>query len=619
MKKLNNSLLLWATISTCLTLQAHDRDNDPITQLLDQFNQQINQLVANHRSQNKPTNPITQKTHSSFFNDPFFSNAFGSNSFGSNQANNDNDDYEVQIFIKPSNKQNQLQTPQPQQKQPKPGNQKLASNSRFVPQHTAPQQQQQQAPQSHGGFFPLFGGMQGNMNDPRLGNSGQTSFKQYDPKEQKQEVMFKDVLGQKEAINEVSEVVDFLKNPEEYQKLGAEIPKGVLLEGSPGNGKTLLARAIAGEAGCTFIHASGSQFVNKYVGTGADNVRKLFDQARSQAPAIVFIDEIDAIGSRDRDENQEYRHTINELLTQLDGFTQEDNIIVIAATNFAKSLDKALLRPGRLDRIVKVGFPSVRGRRDILKYYIAKKKLDPTLKIEKLADDFSKRTPRFSGAELKKLANEAALAARRDNAKSVNTKHFETAYDKIILGLANDLERTPEQLNRTAYHEAGHVLVKVLTDQPVAKVSILSKGDALGATFEKLKYETASEYQKEELIHKIMALQAGFVAEKVALNSNRPGASADLEQVNQVANAMVKEFGMGSGDLEGITYKGMLSSDMKNKFDKEVLNLVQNCRKKTEALVSQNKPLLKKLADELFKKETLDEAEILKIVGKKAA
>ncbi|MCK4517559.1 AAA family ATPase, partial [Candidatus Babeliales bacterium] len=500
----------------------------------------------------------------------------------------------------------------------KPNNQKLASNSRFVPQHTAPQQNG--APQNHGGFFPLFGGMQGNMGDPRVGamERGQTNFKQYDPKEQKQEVMFKDVLGQKEAINEVSEVVDFLKNPEEYQKLGAEIPKGVLLEGSPGNGKTLLARAIAGEAGCTFIHASGSQFVNKYVGTGADNVRKLFDQARAQAPAIVFIDEIDAIGSRDRDENQEYRHTINELLTQLDGFTQEDNIIVIAATNFAKSLDKALLRPGRLDRIVKVGFPSVRGRRDILKYYIAKKKLDPTLKIEKLADNFSKRTPRFSGAELKKLANEAALAARRDNAKVVNTKHFETAYDKIILGLANDLERTPEQLKRTAYHEAGHTLVKVLTDQPVAKVSILSKGDALGATFEKLKYETASEYQKEELIHKIMALQAGFVAEKVALNSNRPGASADLEQVNQVANAMVKEFGMGSGDLEGITYKGMLSNDMKNKFDKEVLNLVQDCRKKTETLVSQNKPLLKKLADELFKKETLDEAEILKIVGKKA-
>ena len=549
---------------------------------------------------------------SSFYNDPF-DDPFFDDFFSNHRKNTSSNPDEESWYIVVHNDPQQIQ--QPGQKQ-LPQQQK--SNSPKIQKRYSYQQPQQNI--SQGSFLPIFGNIGGNT-DPRMNQflgqgQGQTSYKQYDPNS-KNKILFSDVLGQKEAIKEVVQVVDFLKNPAEYQKLGAEIPKGILLEGPPGNGKTLLARAIAGEAGCTFIHASGSQFVNKYVGTGADNIRKLFDQARTQAPAIIFIDEIDAIGSREGDENQEYRHTVNELLTQMDGFTQEDNVIVIAATNFSKSLDKALLRPGRFDRIVKLGLPTKIGREEILLHYIKKKNLDPALNTKTLAKEFSTRTPGFSGAELKKLANEAALTAREEKVTTVNIKHFEKAYDKIILGLINELDRSPEQLKRTAYHEAGHVLVKIFTDQPIAKVSILSRGDALGVTFEKEKYENASEYQKEELLNKIMALQGGFVAEKLALNSTRPGASADLEQVNQYANAMVKEFGMGEGELEGITYKGMISDSMKEKFDKEVLKLIQKCKQKTEELLTNKMPLLSKLADRLLEKETLNETDIYKAVGKK--
>jgi cell division protease FtsH len=452
-----------------------------------------------------------------------------------------------------------------------------------------------------------------------VGNQMQKQPEQIVPRPQKK-VTFRDVIGQEEALKEISEIVDFLKYPEEYKKLGAEMPTGVLLEGPPGNGKTLIARAIAGEANCNFIPAHGSQFINKYVGTGASGVRELFDKARllaqkSGKATIVFIDELDAIGSRERDENQEYRHTVNELLNQMDGFTQDDNIIIVGATNYLKSIDRALLRPGRFDRTVKIAVPTKKGRREILYHYAEQKTLDPKLSLDNLAENLSKRTTGYSAADLKKLANEAAISARREKETCVHESHFEEAYDKITLGLKNQLERTTEQLKKTAYHEAGHTLVNLLTNQPVAKVSILARGNALGAMFNKEKYESFSEYTRDELVEKIMSLQGGFVAEKLIFNCERPGASNDLERVNNLANAMVKEYGMGEGDIHGITYNGMVSDLMKEKFDSEVLKIVKSCKQKAEKLLAANKGILDKLANEILAKETLTEDEIGKITG----
>lgn len=430
----------------------------------------------------------------------------------------------------------------------------------------------------------------------------------------KKGVTFSDVKGQEAAIQEVSEVVDFLKHPHKYERLGAEIPRGILLEGPPGCGKTLLARAVAGEAGCAFIDACGSNFINKYVGTGANNVRRLFARARAQAPAIIFIDEIDALARRKDDTNEEYHHTMNALLSELDGFKKNDNIIVMAATNFAKSLDKALTRPGRFDRIINVGLPTKKGRKEIVSHYADKVLLDPTISLDTLSQEFAQRTTGFSGAELKKLANEAALSACREGAAHVTTKHFEEAYDKITLGLPNNFERTTEQLKRTACHEAGHALIKILTNQPVAKLSILSRGSALGVTFGKEKYESSSEYVKEELLAKIMALQAGYLAEKIMCNCSRPGAVDDIERAYGIARAMVKEFGMGRG-LEGIRYSNDMSPVWKEKFDDEISRILKKCSEKVEVMLQKNKSKLEALTKELLEKETLTEAETQKIVA----
>jgi cell division protease FtsH len=460
----------------------------------------------------------------------------------------------------------------------------------------------------------LLGENQGS-NRNQYGKDGSINrYHQYNPNTTKK-ITFDDVKGQSEAITEISEVVDFLKNPKNYQRLGAEIPRGILLEGPPGCGKTLLAKAAAHEAGCAFIYACGSHFINKYVGTGADNVRKLFAQARAQAPAIVFIDEIDALKARKGDTNEEYHHTLNALLDQLDGFQKNDNIIVIAATNFSKALDPALVRPGRFDRIINVGLPTRQGREEILRLYAKKVLLDPTINLDKLVTEFSQRTTGFSGAELKKLVNEAALSACRHKSPNVTLKHFEEAYDKITLGLVNNLDRTPEQLRRTSCHESGHTLIKVLTKQPIAKVSILSKGGALGVTFEKQLYESTSEYRKEELLNKIMALQGGYLAEKIMHNCSRPGASDDIKRAYEIASAMVKKFGMGKGELEGLRYSNDMSTPWKKKFDDEISSLLRECSANAEKLLCRNKNKLSALTEELLKKETLNEAEIQKVVS----
>ena len=606
-KKLLLSTLSIGIVLTAVTLFARKpNNNDPFKNFTnDPFShlfEQIDNLMSHHFKQ--LTHAGAQHTIHKNLN-PSNNNL---------NPNNDDDDSNSTYFIiiDDGSGQPQVQTNVPQ-------------NQRLIPPQKNQPPRQPQQPQivnnmPPGNFFPM-NGMPVNIVDPS-GNpiNGQTekpAFQVYKPGEEKSKVTFADVLGQEEAIKEVYELVDFLKNPAKYNKMGAELPKGLLLEGPPGCGKTLMARAIASEAKCTFIPVSGSQFINKFVGTGADNLRKLFDQARKDAPAIIFIDEIDAIGSRERDENQEYRHTVNEILNQMDGFNKKDNVVVIAATNFKKSLDPALLRPGRFDKHVHVSLPTKQGRKDILKYYFKNKPLADSINQEELVDSLSDRTTAFSGADLKKLTNESALAACREgeNITTITTKHIEEGYDRIVIGLKTNIDRSPEQLKRTAYHEAGHTVVKLLTDQPVAKVSILSRGDTLGATFNKEKYESSSEYQREELMHKLMALQGGFVAEKIFMNSSRPGVSDDLKRVNELANQMVKELGMGTGELEGITYQGMASENMKEKFDCEVFALVQQTKRQTDELLATNKLLLDKIANALMEKETLDEDEIYAVAG----
>jgi len=599
-----------------------------LNQLLDEQHNEsqkyIKKVVYQHNSRNTPQQQPTtgrkqhSNTHLAFsndpFNDPFFSDPFNDpffkKFFENENPNNEEDVYYIVIRGDDQNQTNTtIQRVQPKS-HPSHGKPKTNQPKRIQFKPTT------NKPNSPFNFLPLGNQHQHNQ----FGQSSTQKFSQYKPENDKKAITFKDVLGQQEAIKEVADIVDFLKNPAKYHKLGAEIPKGVLFQGPPGTGKTMLARAVANEAGCTFIHAAGSQFINKYVGTGADNIRKLFEQARSQAPAIIFIDELDAIGSRKRDENQEYRHTINELLSQMDGFTQDDNVIVLAATNYQRSLDNALLRPGRFDRIVKFGLPNRKGREDLLSYYMKKKLLNPSIDVAALANEFSQRTPGFSGAEIKKLANEAALLACREDAENLSIEHFEQAYDKVVLGPKNHFDRTAEQLKRTAYHEVGHLVVKLLTNNPVAKVSILSRGDTLGVTFEKEKYETMSEYQKEELKQKIMGLYGGFVAEKHFMHCTRPGASHDLEQIRKIAQFMIRDCGMGDGELEGVACSNQQFRDfpdrLKNKIVAAELKLMNECKVKTEKLLAANEKLVHALAAELIKKETLNEAAIRVIYDK---
>ncbi len=436
-----------------------------------------------------------------------------------------------------------------------------------------------------------------------------------DEKEKPAEVKtFKDVLGQDAVLKEVQEIVDFMKNPEKYKKFGAEIPKGLLLQGPPGTGKTLIAKAIAGEANCQFFYASASEFVDRFVGMGAHNIRELFTKARKAPSAVIFIDEIDAVAtSREKqiESNQEYRQTLNELLNQLDGFKTDENIIVIGATNMVKSLDPALLRPGRFTRVVEVPLPTRKGREDILAYYLKKlSHLDENVSAAKLADE----TLGWSGADLKNLVNEAAILAARENASLITQKYFDLAWDKISIGLVSDIERSPEQRKKTAYHEAGHTLLKVLNGLPISKVTILPRGRTLGVTKGRAKYETISDYNRDELFKYIMMSQAGFIAEKIIFQQTHPGVCNDLERANAYARAMVYEYGMGSS-LEGIAGAGFNSEKMRMRCDQEVLEILQRALAQTEKLLIAHKDKLHALAEALLKEETLVEHQVYAITG----
>lgn len=443
---------------------------------------------------------------------------------------------------------------------------------------------------------------------------------------------FTDVAGVDEAKKELEEIVDFLKNPEKYKKLGARTPKGVLLVGPSGCGKTLLAKAVAGEANVPFFSIAGSEFMEMLVGIGAARVRDLFDNAKKSSPAIIFIDEIDAIG-RARSvgvmpSHDEREQTLNQILVEMDGFTPTEQVVVVAATNRGDLLDTALLRPGRFDRRIIVDFPDVEGRKEIVKIHARGKPFDETVKWDKVA----KRTVGFSGADLENMLNEAAIHAARAAKTKISSEDIEEAATKVKLGpekkrLQSDLDK---QL--TAYHEAGHAIVSHFlphTD-PVHRISIVSRGMALGYTLippakDKL-HET-----KTNLLEKISVMMGGRAAEQVIFNEVTTGAANDFDQATTVAKAMVVEYGMS--DLGPINYgptrdvtewgksyyeQSPISQEMMAKIDSEVKKIITTAYQQAVSIVKTHKEILDKISEQLLKKESLDEDEFVKIVGKKS-
>ncbi|SDZ91930.1 membrane protease FtsH catalytic subunit [Desulfuromusa kysingii] len=444
-------------------------------------------------------------------------------------------------------------------------------------------------------------------------------------------VTFKDVAGVDEAKQELEEVVEFLKDPKKFTKLGGKIPKGVLLVGSPGTGKTLLARSVAGEAGVPFFTISGSDFVEMFVGVGASRVRDLFLQGKKNAPCIIFIDEIDAVG-RHRGAglgggHDEREQTLNQLLVEMDGFESNEGVILVAATNRPDVLDPALLRPGRFDRQVMVPRPDIKGRHKILMVHSRKVPMSEDVNLEVIA----KATPGFSGADLANLINEAALLAARSNKATVEKDDFEAAKDKVLMGAERrSMVITEEEKKVTAYHEAGHALVSLLTpgSDPVHKVSIIPRGRAMGVTMYLPTEEKYSETAKGLNI-RIRSLLGGRIAEEITFESVTSGASNDLERVTTIARKMVCEWGMSEkigpmafGEKEGgEVFLGRDMGHVKNyseatavDIDNEIRRIVNDNYQATRKLLKENQKQLIALSELLLEKETLDSAEILDVV-----
>ena len=441
---------------------------------------------------------------------------------------------------------------------------------------------------------------------------------------------FKDVAGLDEEKEEMIEVVDFLKNPQKYFMMGARIPKGILLVGAPGTGKTLLARAVAGEAGVPFYTISGSDFVEMFVGVGASRVRDMFKTAKASAPCIVFIDEIDAVG-RQRGAglgggHDEREQTLNQLLVEMDGFNGNSGIIVMAATNRADILDPALLRPGRFDRQITISKPDLRGREAILKVHARNKKLSKRINFT----DVARRTPGFSGADLENLLNEAALLAARENCKEIKIYHIDEAIDRVIMGPAkNSRKYSDTEKALVAYHEAGHAVIglKLKKAQQVQKVTIVPRGHAGGYNLMTPEEETFLE-TKETLTAEITGLLAGRIAEELVFNQMSTGAHNDFQRATAIARAMVAEYGMsslGPVQYERETGSVFLGRDyMKEKnfsdqvaleIDREVRKIIDECYKQGEALLKEHRQLLDLIAMHLVEIETLTKEDIDELVN----
>jgi cell division protease FtsH len=460
---------------------------------------------------------------------------------------------------------------------------------------------------------------------------GKSKAKRYDA-EKDQRVTFEDVAGIDEAEAELVEIVDFLKSPQKYTRLGGTAPKGVLLIGSPGTGKTLLARAVAGEAGVPFFSMSASEFVEMIVGVGAARVRDLFKQARENAPAIIFIDEIDAIG-RARGQmalsggSSEQEQTLQQILTEMDGFTGREGIILLAATNQPDVLDRALLRPGRFDRRVVVNLPDKVGRKAILGVHVRKVPLAPDVSLEELAQT----TPGFSGADLKNLVNEAALLAARREEDAVTQKDFLDSLEKIVLGPERPLLLGPEDRERIAYHESGHAVLGLVVAgaDPVHRVTIVPRGQALGVTYQRPQTDRYN-YPEAYLRARIIGMLGGRAAEEVVYGTRTTGAENDIEQATNMARNMVTRWGMS--DAVGMvqlaphqnTYLGSSGSFMGDKpfseqtaalIDSEVQRIINECHEQAKQLLLQHRASLDALVRALLERETLSEQEILDATG----
>jgi cell division protease FtsH len=461
-----------------------------------------------------------------------------------------------------------------------------------------------------------------------LGGFGRSQARRVQPDTQTR-VTFEDVAGIDEAENELVEIVDFLKNPKRYQRLGARIPRGVLLYGPPGTGKTLLARAVAGEAHAAFFSISASEFVEAIVGVGASRVRDLFKQAKEAAPAIVFIDELDAIGraraagggfSGGHDEREQ---TLNQILTEMDGFEVGTNVIVLGATNRPEILDPALLRPGRFDRRIAVQPPDKPGRAEILRIHTRSVPLAESVDLDAIAAS----TPGMTGADLALLVNEAALFAARRDHERVELSDFTDAIEKIILGTARSVLMSDADRERTAYHESGHALVGMLTPgaDPVRKVSIIPRGQALGVTLSTPEADRYG-YERSELIGKIKVSLGGRAAERVIYNQLTTGAESDIQQITQIARGMVGRWGMSDvigaiavadGRSDGMLLPGQspTSEETQRLVDEEVRRIVDEAEQETVLLIERERSRLEALARALLAQETLDQADAYEIAG----
>ena len=459
-------------------------------------------------------------------------------------------------------------------------------------------------------------------------NIGKSKAKLFDQKSDVK-ITFKDVAGLEGAKEEVQEIVDFLKNPKKYTVLGGKIPKGALLVGLPGTGKTLLAKAVAGEAKVPFFSLSGSDFVEMFVGVGASRVRDLFKQAKDKAPSIIFIDEIDAIGrargkSNFTGSNDERENTLNQLLTEMDGFGTNTNVIVIAATNRADVLDKALMRAGRFDRQIYVDLPDIRERKEIFKVHLKPLKVTKTLDI----DFLSKQTPGFSGADIANVCNESALIAARSNKKAVGKQDFLDAVDRIVGGLEKKNKIiTEEEKNTIAFHEAGHAMVSWMLEfaAPLVKVTIVPRGKSLGAAW--YLPEERMIVRTEQMLDEMCATLGGRAAEKIMFNKISTGALSDLEKVTRQAKAMVTVYGLNK-EIGNITFYDSsgesdynfskpYSEETAKKIDKEISYIIEKQYNRACKLLEKQKVKLTELANRLLEKEVIFKDDLINILGER--
>lgn len=453
---------------------------------------------------------------------------------------------------------------------------------------------------------------------------GKSKARVYDAK--KHTTKFEDVAGAQEAKEETAEVVDFLKNPKKYLKMGAKIPKGILLVGPPGTGKTLLARAIAGEAGVPFFSVSGSEFVEMFVGVGASRVRDLFKTAKRNAPCLIFIDEIDAIGKKrgqgSGGGHDEREQTLNQILTEMDGFDPGANVIVIAATNRPDVLDTALLRPGRFDRRVHIDLPDMEAREQILDVHAKNKKLGKDIDFKSIAS----KTVGFSGADIENVMNEAAISAVKKRSTTIQQKHLDDAVEKVAMGPERRSRKISEKEKQIiAHHEVGHAIAGHFTEncEPVHKISVISRGSALGVTWflpEEDTYLQSEQKMKDEMV----SLHGGRVAERLSFGQTTTGASNDLERISRIARAMIMTYGMGGKDLGPVVFaekqrsNGLFDVTEKEyseatarEIDREVQRLVEEAEDRCEKILKKNEKLLKQIAADLLEKEVMSKEEFL--------